>query len=91
MKAIVTQQNHPELCLPFKMYHKAKSAKIVQARIFSLDVHNMNSQHTWHQLVVKYNLENPKDDEKDITQYNVLERLEINAENDSWRFAYIEN
>jgi len=49
----------------------------------------MNAAVTWHQLTIGYEVY-CKDREEVVTQLGVLERLEMDNDSDSWRFAYIE-
>ena len=57
------------------------------ARIFSHDLHNFNSTVTWHQIMMKMTFDL---DGKDVYQYNVFERREVDSENLAWRIAHIE-
>lgn len=74
--------------LGFVLHKHPVSAKIKQARIFSLDTHNMNSAVTWHQLVIEFGFKN-KDGSK-FYKHNVFERREDETETRQWRITHIE-
>jgi hypothetical protein len=87
-EVVLANLKNSKVPLGFNLHQNPVSAKIRQARIFSLDTHNMNSAITWHQLVVRYGFE----DENGNTIYrdNVLERREDEQENRLWRITHIE-
>lgn len=73
-EVVLANLKNKSVPLGFQLLKNPVSAKIKQARIFSLDTHNMNSNITWHQLVVRYGFED--EEGNTVYKHNVLERRE---------------
>ncbi|KRX06589.1 hypothetical protein PPERSA_13068 [Pseudocohnilembus persalinus] len=76
--------------LPFKFYDEIVMVNLLQARVFSLHKHGNNPAETWHQMTCRY-IFYDKENKKEITQYNVLERREVDKEGMTWRMCHIDN
>lgn len=87
---IVTQNlKNPSYPLPFTLYKEVVDAELVQARIFSHDIHNFNSIQTWHQMTMKFQV---KDEETGdiLEKYNVFERRESDNDHRLWKICHLD-
>lgn len=80
---------HPEYPLPFRLYENVIDSQLIQARIFSHDIHNFNSTQTWHQMVMKFRIQD-KESEEIFEKYNIFERRESDNEHRLWKICYLE-
>lgn len=89
-KKIVSQNlKNPDYPLPFKIYDEVLDSELVQARIFSHDVHNFNSIQTWHQMIMKFKVKDNETDEV-LEKYNIFERRESDNEHRLWKICHLE-
>lgn len=87
-EVVLAHMKNPKIPLGFQLLENPLSASIRQARIFSLDTHNMNTAVTWHQLIVRFEFEAEKGQR--LIRHNVFERREDEQEQRLWRIAHIE-
>ena len=59
------------------------------ARIYSLHKHNLNPNQTWHQLTLKFICKD-LETKKEVPQFNVFERREVDSASADWRLCHIE-
>ena len=87
--ALLDGKNDPKIVLPFKFY-KPISASQEMARIFSHDDYAFNKYFTWHQMSMKFQMED-KETGEIVEKINVFERREVDATDGFWRLMHLEN
>ena len=87
-EVVLAHLKDPKIPLGFQILENPISSTIRQARIFSLDTHNMNTAVTWHQILVRFEFESSKGGK--VFKHNVFERREDEQEQRLWRIAHIE-
>ena len=75
-----------KLVMPFKFY-KPIDAKLIMARIFSLDKHGVNKTFSWHQMSLQFEMEDLVTKERS-QKVNVFERREVEGTEGFWRICY---
>ena len=88
-EVVLAHLKNPNLPLGFQLLKNPVEVQIQQARIFSLDTHNMNSAITWHQLVLNFAFQDEKTGHV-VYKNNVFERREDEQEQRLWRITHIE-
>lgn len=87
-EVVLAHMKNDKIPLGFQLLENPVSASIRQARIFSLDTHNMNTAVTWHQMIVRFDFE--QENGQKVSKHNVFERREDEQEQRLWRIAHIE-